>query len=152
MKEIFKIIPGFSDYQISNYGRIKSLLYNKELILKPSINGSGHYSVCLSKNGIIITQQIAYWLLLTFVESCPKGKEVSHLNGNPLDNRLENLKWETHKENMYRKIKLTEKNVIQIRKLLKQGFTQTKIAMKFNVSQSTIYRIKDNITWTHIQK
>jgi len=35
MVEIWKDIPGFLDYQVSNLGRVKSLKREKEKILKP---------------------------------------------------------------------------------------------------------------------
>ncbi len=158
MKEIFKTIPGFKDYQISNFGNVKSLKFDRELILKPAINGNGYKCVCI--RGAI---NIPYLVLLTFIGPCPKGKEVSHLNGNRLDDRLKNLKWETRMENQQRRIKhgtdnrgekngrakLTKEDVLKIKKLIEQGFVQYAIANKFNVSQMTISYIKNDIRWSH---
>jgi hypothetical protein len=36
MQEVFKKIPHYEDYEVSNLGNIKSLKYNKEIILKPN--------------------------------------------------------------------------------------------------------------------
>jgi len=40
------------------------------------------------------------FVLETFVGPCPEGMEARHLDGNPANNRLSNLCWSTHKENV----------------------------------------------------
>jgi len=48
--EIFKDIPGYEGvYQVSNLGRVKSLKYNKEKLLKPPVNNKGYYTVFVVK-------------------------------------------------------------------------------------------------------
>ncbi len=164
MNEIFKQILRFKDYEISNLGSVKSFKHKQVKILKPGINKNGCRRAVLYRNGNIYIKDIAYLVLLTFIGPCPKGKEVSHLNGNPLNDTLENLKWETHEENQYRKIeydvylkgkksgraKLKNKDIFQVKELLKQGFAQRKIAMKFNVSEYAINKVKNNRPWIHI--
>lgn len=39
-------------------------------------------------------------VLETFVGPCPEGLEACHGNGDPADNRVDNLRWDTHQENM----------------------------------------------------
>lgn len=52
MNEIFKDVPGYEGlYQVSNLGRVKSLHYQKEKILKPSEQKWGYLNVHLCKNG-----------------------------------------------------------------------------------------------------
>lgn len=49
--EVWKDIPGFENYQISNYGNVKSLNYGrtgKTKLLKPTISGKGYLQVRLS--------------------------------------------------------------------------------------------------------
>ena len=46
--------------------------------------------------------------------------------------------------------KLTEKEVLEIRKLRKQGYKLKEISKKFNVSLYTIYDISNRRTWRHI--
>ena len=48
--EIWKGIEGFDGYQISNYGRVKSLKYGKEKILKGVKNSWGYLQVGLRKD------------------------------------------------------------------------------------------------------
>jgi hypothetical protein len=46
--------------------------------------------------------------------------------------------------------KLTEVNVIEIRKLLAQGMPQQAIASRFGVDRTTIWNIKMGICWAHV--
>lgn len=48
--------------------------------------------------------------------------------------------------------KLKEKDVHEIRRLLKQGISQDSIALKFNVHQMTISRIKTGSTWAWLSE
>lgn len=172
MKEIFKTIPGFENYQVSNFGNVKSLkryatYFNSksqkfikylilEKILKSSICNRGYYHITLCRNNNRYPRKVSDLVLTTFISKRPKGKEISHLNGNCLDDNLNNLKWETHEENIKRRnskgeknnnAKLTNDQVIEIRKLLQQSYTQGYIAGMFNVYQGTISKIKNNRNW-----
>lgn len=56
-----------------------------------------------------------------------------------------NKKGELHHQN-----KLTEKDVKEIRKMLKENLNQSLIAKKFKVTQSTISYIKSGRLWSHL--
>ena len=102
MKEVFKDIPNYEGlYQISNLGRLKSLKFNKERILKPTLNGRGYYTVTLYKD---FKKQVIYvhqLVCVTFLNHKMNGYElvVNHINLNKEDNRLENLELVTQREN-----------------------------------------------------
>lgn len=104
MEEIWKDAVGYEGlYQVSNYGRVKSLNYNhtgKEKILKPKIDGGGYLRVCLCKLGKPKKYKVHRLVLMTFqpVENMSE-LDVDHINTIRLDNRLENLRWTTRKEN-----------------------------------------------------
>ena len=53
--EIWKFIPNYEDYQVSNLGNVKSLKYSKERLLKTNFSGKGYLSVHLSKKSKYIT-------------------------------------------------------------------------------------------------
>lgn len=100
-KEKWKVIRGYERYQVSNMGRVKSLINPEIRILKPSIQ-YGYYRVCLwgvSGRGQYLVHRL---VLDAFVGPRPDGKETSHINENRLDNRVINLCYETPKENCSR--------------------------------------------------
>lgn len=98
--ESWKDISGFdSRYQVSDLGNVRSLLSNK--ILKPSPTTWGHLQVSLSNPPIIRRKDLYVHRLVleAFVGEAPDEFVCRHLNGNPSDNRLENLQWGTQTEN-----------------------------------------------------
>ena len=106
--EIWKDIKGFEGlYQVSNYGRIKSLnrLYargnkQKEKILKLTINPRGYYQIGLRKQSIVKWYLVHRLVYEAFNGTIPEGLQVNHINEVKTDNRLSNLNLMTHKENI----------------------------------------------------
>lgn len=71
----------------------------KGQLLKPTkCDKGGHVSVSL--RGGSRRKPVHQLIMKTFVGEPKKGQEVCHINGIPTDNRLENLKYGTHSENM----------------------------------------------------
>lgn len=91
-------------YKISNFGRVKSLgngnsNNSKEKILKLANDGNGYLRVYLSKNGKGKYFRVHRIVAYMFIDGYFEGAEVDHINTIRNDNRAENLKWCTHKEN-----------------------------------------------------
>lgn len=107
-KERWRWIPGYEGlYKASTLGRICSFNGKNKYILTPTpvSKGSGYLQVGLrDSNTNQHTINVHKLVLLTFKGIRPEGTETRHLNGIPSDNRLENLKYGTHKENTYDKI------------------------------------------------
>jgi hypothetical protein len=112
MTEEWKDIEGYENlYQVSNLGRVKSLeRYEEsnsfigvrrrgERILKPIIKPSGYLQVALSKNSKAKTFTVHRLVAQAFIPNPENKPCIDHVNTNPSDNRLENLRWCTHKEN-----------------------------------------------------
>lgn len=113
-KEFWKDIPGYEGkYQASTLGRIKSLERTvcssnqtatfeyilKERILRPGKRDKcGHIAVVL--NAPRKTYGVHQLVMLAFAGDPPSGCCVLHNNGDPADNRLSNLRYDTQTENV----------------------------------------------------
>jgi len=166
MIEEFRDIQGYEGlYQISNLGRIKSLKFKKEKILK-CIEEKDKYLIINLYNKKQKMHKVHRLVLLSFKpEEYFEGAVCNHKNSIRCDNRLDNLEWCTPKENIHHGIKngfinvvgennksskLKEHQIQVIRNLYKVLKNQTVIARLFNVRKNTISRIINNKTWTHV--
>lgn len=113
MEEIWKDIKGYEGlYQISNFGRVKSLkrktlnskcLYDK--ILNNRINHNGYFMIFLSKNKKIKGFRINRLVAEAFLPNPNNKPQVNHKDGNKTNNRIDNLEWCTAKHNTQHAIK-----------------------------------------------
>ena len=134
--EIWKDVEGFSGYQISNLGRVKSLRFNKESILKPGINNCGYYVICLHKNNIQKQFLIHRLVANAFIKNKYKKLTVNHKNGIKSNNHISNLEWATAKENIQHAwqtglCKNTRKNAIIASEAAKKPVYSKKLDLKF---------------------
>lgn len=104
MTELFKTIPGYEGkYEVSNYGRVKSLNYNmtgKEQYRKVQTNRLGYQYISLWKDGKQNMRTVHSLVWEAFNGPVPEGYEINHMDENPSNNRLDNLNLLTHKQNM----------------------------------------------------
>lgn len=171
-----KSIPNFPDYAITRDGRVWS---------KPRITSHGHHRIGrwiksgICSNGYLgvvlhvdsqkYSCSIHRLVLETYAGSCPAGKEACHNNGNRLDNRLENLRWDTRCNNHQDAIrhgthqslhqkgekagqaKLTEQDARMVIYMYRTGlFLQWEIAKIYNIVQQEVSRIINRKRWTHL--
>ena len=101
MNEVWKELDGFNGYYVSSLGRIKSPRGN---ILKGSKLKDGYLAVCIKQNGRFISKKIARLIAKTFVPNPDDKPCVDHINTIKSDNRAENLRWVTYKENAHNEI------------------------------------------------
>ena len=112
--ETWKAIPGYEGlYEVSDQGRVRSLdryvecvgpikgryfSKKKGRVLRPGPSNYGHLSVVLGRNN---TRMVHELVLRAFVGEPPEKHECCHNNGDPADNRLQNLRWGTRSENIF---------------------------------------------------
>lgn len=88
-------------YQVNEMGEIKSIQPGKSpVILKPRIDRAGYHTVRLSVNGKQRTCFVHRLVAESFLDAEYGKHEVNHINGIKTDNRVKNLEWVTHAENM----------------------------------------------------
>jgi hypothetical protein len=159
--EIWKPVVGYEGiYEVSNHGRIRSI---KTGHIKTCTENKRHNRPFLGlwKNNKIKIFKPHTLVLTAFIGPRPQGMECCHNNGNPFDNRLENLRWDTPRNNQLDRAKhgtsnrgercaaakLTE---AQVRAILTDTRLQRIIAAEYGVLQNTISRIKSGKRWAHI--
>lgn len=179
--EEWKDINGFENYQISNTGKIRNIKRNKELT--PCISNNGYAVVNLRSSSKTHTTYIHRLIAEHFLDTPNEeqtlwayntvyGKvQVNHIDGNKLNNHIDNLEWSTGKENTKHaydnglsspippdnkgetngQSKLTKEQVLEIRRLYEElNYTQTELAKIYNLNSSTISMIVTRKRWKHI--
>lgn len=126
-------------YQISNFGRVKSLNYHqtgKKKILKAQKTKDGYLFVRLCKDGKVKTFRVNRLVAFMFIKNDDKINkvDVNHINEDKTNNCIENLEWCTRKYNMNygtRKENLSKKII---------GFssTETKVIVLKSIRQSKL--------------
>jgi len=175
--KIWKKIPGYSLYEASTDGEIKTYNWKntgKEAIMKPALDACGYLRTMLkSDKWEMNTVKVHRIIAQTFLENPENKPCVNHINGIRNDNRLCNLEWCTHSENSKHSFKIglsslvgernpaatiTEDKVIEIRqnypkdrKHGRDGYpTKQELADKYGVSINVIKFIIQGKTWKHL--
>lgn len=97
--EIWKDIKDYPNYQVSNMGRVKSLKYDKEKILKSCKDKDGYLIVGISKEGKIKNFKVHRLVASAFIPNPNNLPYINHINEIKDDNRIENLEWCSSKYN-----------------------------------------------------
>ncbi len=174
--EIWVPIKGYEGlYEVSNLGRVKSLdkLRNFRYVgfknplkgkLIKGFDAHGYRRVSLCKNGKYKKIYIHVLVARAFIPNPENKPEVNHKDGIKINNRELNLEWNTNKENRdnavkmglmihgsnHHRAKLSESQVLLIRKQYSKGISGIKIAKEYNMNASTIYDIINRTHWKYV--
>jgi hypothetical protein len=157
-------------YEVSDLGRVRSIRHQTARgmqggrIRKPQKAGRGYRALKLSVHGKITTEYVHQMVLAAFVGACPKGKEVLHGDDDRTNNRLSNLRYDTHKRNQEEASErgrsafgerngmavLTEELVAEIRSAADAGVQQIAIAEYHGISRAQTCRIVNRRLWVRV--
>ena len=188
--EEWRSIPNFIDYEVSSFGRVRSIdrivIQNhprfktgiqyrnfKSKFLRPSIvsdkGKNPHYYLTLRKDKKSYKFLIHRLVLMAFIGNCPEGFEGCHNDGNGLNNKLDNLRWDSPSKNQLDRYKhgtgwtphykgenhpsskLTEKDILYIRSIKKYRKRALDLSREFNISKSSIHQIIAGRSWKHVK-
>lgn len=152
------------EVHIDGVGRLRPARW-----LRTWAHEDGHIRVSLYCKGHQHIRYVHRLILEAFVGPCPDGMECRHANGNPADNRLENLRWGTRSENQRDAVKhgtaagfgnrgercsaakLSEE---QVRQIIREGYREPQarreMAERCGVTETTIRDILSRRTWRHL--
>jgi len=156
------------NYEVSNLGRIRSLLGREPgRIIRARKSPFGYYQIVLKlPNGVERNESLQTLVLEAFVGPRPLKLEANHIDGDKANNAVTNLAWSTSKENHEHRYKilgqrapnaykpghpsgrcgpgskLTKERRAEIEKKLEEGGTLIPLSKEYDVSISTIARIR----------
>lgn len=158
--EIWQPVPEFNGlYEVSDLGRVRNS--RNGYVKKPTWSKTEQrFCLVLWKENRCKLFKVHRIVLTAFRGPCPEGQEGCHNSGDTRDNRLDNLRWDTHTSNIADRAlhgtsnrgercgtaKLT---LEQVRLIRADTRMQKHIAADFGVRQSAISRIKTGDRWAH---
>lgn len=154
MQEIWKDVPNYEGrYLVSNTGKVYSVLYKKELSYYLQ---DGYKFVKLQKQRNAKNISIHRLVAITFIPNVENKKEVNHIDGNKLNNSVNNLEWCTHKENVHHAINTGLRPLVCKREIKYRGQNKTsKPIIQLDLQGNFIKRwdcsldIEDNLGFMH---
>ncbi|WP_101519240.1 HNH endonuclease signature motif containing protein [Spiroplasma melliferum] len=103
--EIWKVHREFPYLEISNMGRVRNIVTKKIKELKKPKN-TNYYLIRRREDGKTKTRPLHKLVVELFIGSVPPNMTIDHINGNPRDNRAENLEIVSKRENTIRQIRM----------------------------------------------
>ncbi len=159
-----------TNYRIHKNGTVSTVNFNntqKTNIRKTSVNQHGYAYVAIHWKGEVHNALIHRLVALAFIPKIKGKPYVNHIDGNKLNNAVENLEWVTSKENIDHACrtglikvgeqstlaKHSEKLIRQIcNEFVKNELSIAEITRKYDVSYNLVYDLKRCKTWHHITK
>lgn len=170
MKEDVEWRKIFENYEISNYGDLRSIKYKTPKLLHKIYSKDGYIQYSLLKNKKQLRTGAHRLVAIAFIPN-PENKEtVNHIDGDKHNNYYKNLEWVSRSEQMTHAYKLglkkrmqgvlnynhilTEEQVREIRKIYKahdKKYGMIPLAKRYGVSEPTINRVVHNRSYKNIK-
>lgn len=168
--EEWRNVVGYKDvYKISSLGRVMSLpkqagrqYRHRKQILSPKITQYGYRAVSLSVNSKVKHIHVHRLIAQAFIPNPENKPFVNHIDGNKLNNSINNLEWCTNDENMKHAVdtglisfkgelnpsnKLSKEQALDI-------FTSDRpykdLVEKYNISLPLITKIRSGHVWSSV--
>jgi hypothetical protein len=161
-----KPVPGYcGDYIATRGGRVISMKSGTPRELKTPVKPKGYPQVNLSLDGDVTNYDLHRVIARTFLGEPEDGMEVRHLDGDPMNNAVSNLKYGTRKENVHDRKRhgtdnagersghavLTTDQAFEIRELYATGeYTYHELEEMFPASYRTIADVVNGVTWKSV--
>lgn len=97
--EQWRAIPGFDGYEVSDLGRVVSHRKGRTRVLRGSVNRDGYRDVGLYRDGQLSIHRVHRVVGWVFLGPMPSGMQTRHLDGDKLNNRLDNLAYGSASQN-----------------------------------------------------
>ena len=159
LSEVWKDVVGYEKlYEVSSYGIVRRKVqyhsYDKRRLTFRYNKHDKHQRVKLSNRGTKKLFFVHRLVSTAFLGPIPKGYEVNHLDGNPENNRIDNLEYVTRSQNRKHATRVLGKGVLngevisKIKEYLTEGRTQENIANLLGVGQTVVSKISRGVHWS----
>ena len=142
--EQWKPFPEDDRYQVSTLGRVRG---PRGDLRTPACKARGYEYVGINRK----QRAVHHLVLLTFVGPCPAGYEACHADDVRTNNRLSNLRWDTHQANIDDKVRngnsrgkkpcLTADQLTELALLRSQGVKLSELAALYGISPGYVSKI-----------
>ena len=171
MRKQWKKIKDYPSYEVSDHGEVRRLTSSCNFNpvgknLKGTGDHKGYLYLSLFNRKTRKHKKINLLVAEAFIGVKPKGLQVNHIDGAKANNHYKNLEYVTASENRKHAFKLglsshkgeghpasklTNKDVLEIRRIYSKGdIRKVDISKLFNISQSTVGRVISRKVWAHI--
>lgn len=179
--EEWRDIVGYEEYyQISNFGRVKSLdrqytnitsglCQLKGMEIKQMMDSRMYLRVTLARNGVRKTKVVHRLVAVAFIPNPQCKPQVNHIDFNPSNNHVSNLEWCTELENTTHfhknnpgaftntdwhargaKVRTAKLTEDKVRQIRASTLSNSKLAKIFGVSYNCIMAVKDRTNWNWV--
>ena len=165
----WRLVHGFSDYEISEYGSLRRTTYSRTCSPGPRypwIGHGGYLYTSLRRDGAGYRFAVHFLVVMTFIGPASSPiYEICHNDGDRINNHHTNLRWDTHANNMADAVadgamrkggeradaKMTEEIVRLLRtRYFNGGISISDLASEVGVSRKAVSHAINRVTWKHV--